>query len=249
VGYLPPLLVASEVIKRKAVERIANPGEHSMKSSWLFVAVLVGAGSAPGCAGGGADVAQATPQAVSLAGFADSAAIVHELEQAGESAEGVLIARPFAFSASEPLSLEVLHSTLSQDVTERLRDVIQRHLYKDGGDRPSGVIHARVHPGRVAIRAVRTTGHPAELLNSPLLAERLKALANEYQRDASASVAILVGRDGRPVRSEIRLSSGNRVLDRDLVELVRLARFKPGEVAGYPASLWMELPLDIRAPR
>ena len=64
--------------------------------------------------------------------------------------------------------------------------------------------------------------------------------------EGTVLLRVLVDDHGRPARVRLVRSSGRRILDRAAVRAVRAWRFVPGQRAGRPAAMWVEVPVSFR---
>ena len=84
----------------------------------------------------------------------------------------------------------------------------------------------------------------AAYLNNPEPA--YPARARREGLEGTVALNILVSKEGRPERVEIKQSSGAAILDNAALEAVRQWRFAPAKRAGDPVEAWVIVPLVFR---
>lgn len=75
------------------------------------------------------------------------------------------------------------------------------------------------------------------------------AAAARRGAEGETRVRVLVGIDGRPTRTQLARSSGDRDLDRAALAAVRSWRFRPAQAAGSPVAAWVDVPVAFRLGR
>lgn len=84
------------------------------------------------------------------------------------------------------------------------------------------------------------------LLNRSELASGLGALAGDASmRNRKTTVRLFLNMEGVPQRAVVEQTSGSIAADQALVEVAKRARFTPGQLGGFPISVWIRLPLTI----
>lgn len=99
-------------------------------------------------------------------------------------------------------------------------------------------------------RLVRTdppAARPPRMLNRTHLVQVLQGLAKRPRLpDASVRVRIFIDTDGTVGTAEIVASSGHIDVDRELLNVARLARFTTAHLDDFAVCAWVEFPITLR---
>src|SRR5688500_12702271 len=70
-------------------------------------------------------------------------------------------------------------------------------------------------------------------------------VARENRIEGRVVVSVLIGKDGRPVKSRVEYADNN-VLETAAIDAVMSSTFTPGSRSGKPAALWVSIPIMFK---
>lgn len=144
-------------------------------------------------------------------------------------------------------SARVYHRGASAEQSRAVEAILREGLAAVGTPRSLGWY---LFTGGEASRLVPTdppAERPPRILNRTHLAQLLQGLASRPRLpDASVRVRIFIDTDGKVGTAEIVASSGQIDVDRELLNVARVARFTTAHLDDFAVCAWVEFPITLR---
>lgn len=214
----------------------------------LFAVLLPGCAPAASVVGGTSRNADAF-RPLALEEVADpellaAALAAHPLLSGAADTSLVLI----AYDSSGALrSARVYHRAASAEESRAVDALLREKLAAAATPRSLGWYFLTTDAGPRLVGTDPPATRPPRILNLTELTQVLQRLARRPQmRDASVRVRIFIDTDGTVGTAEIVGSSGSIEIDRELLNVARLARFTTAHLEAFAVCAWVVVPITLR---